>query len=132
MPVINWQRALKLIIVLISIHSFLLGIAMLFSPRVFTEFFGVASKGQFFWQSQSGIFLFILAIAYYLAYREIDRSRILVNFLVLSKALAAVFLLTHWIFFNAPDSIALAAAGDGIMGTSVLLLNIKSPLQMRG
>jgi hypothetical protein len=130
MSVTDWKKALRLIILLISAHSFVLGIAMLFFSRSVTQSFGFGMNGGVFWQSQSGIFLIILAIAYYLAYRELERGRILVNFLVISKGLAVLFLLTHYMFFGAPLGILFAAAGDGAMGLIVFVLNIKSSLEM--
>ena len=128
---IRWHEYLKFAIILISLHSLLLGITMLFFPLSFTEFFGFKSTETFFWQSQSGIFLIVLAIAYFLAYKELDRSRVLVHFIVLSKVLAVVFLMVHFVFLKAPYSIGLAAAGDALMGLCVLFLNIKAPLETK-
>jgi hypothetical protein len=104
---------------------------MLFFPLSFTEFFGFKSTDTYFWQSQSGIFLTVLAIAYFLAYKELNRSRVLVHFIVISKALAVIFLMVHFILLNAPYSIGLAAAGDAFMGFCVWFLNIKAPLETK-
>jgi hypothetical protein len=128
MPVTHGRIALKVAVVLISIHSFLLGVAMLLFPRSFPGLFGFVSNGGPFWQSQSGVFLIVLAIAYFLAYKELDKSRLLVIYLVTSKTFAVAFLLTQFIFFHAPYAIILAAIGDGFMGALVYVLHKQSPL----
>jgi hypothetical protein len=128
MALVREPRVLKGVVLLVSMHSLVLGMIMLLFPRSFPHIFGFPASSGIFWQSQSGIFLMVLGIVYFMAYREAERSRTLVKLLVLSKGLAVLFLLTHWLFLAAPDSIALAAVGDGVMGACVGVLHLKTPL----
>ena len=71
-----------------------------------------------FYPSQSGVFLFILAVAYFSALRH----RGMVRFIIFTKMVAVVFLLVHLFFVHAPSIILRAALLDGLMGSILWVL----------
>ena len=111
------RRLNHIFIVLVALHSLFLGSAMLFWPLTTMKFFGWEYKGPLFYPAQTGIFLTILAGAYLagLWYRPFAW------FLVITKAIAVVFLLTEYyiVEVDPPRTILIAAFLDGLMGIAV-------------
>ncbi|MHB9023497.1 MAG: hypothetical protein ACYC7E_04900 [Armatimonadota bacterium] len=99
------------LIVVIGLHSCLLGVLMLFVPRVMMKLLGYPPGSPLFFPAQSGIFLLILGICYLLALRE----RAFIRIILLSKTFACVFLFVQTVFLNAPPLIRTAGAGDALM-----------------
>ena len=105
-------------ILLVGIHSCVLGLAMLLAPRLILATFGFAPSASIFFPSQSGIFLLILGVCYL-------RALVVPSFvwtILVSKALAVLFLLVHVAFLDAPPIIWAAAAGDAAMLAAVAVL----------
>lgn len=117
----------RLIIAAIALHSFVLGIIMLFFPLWILQIMGWNYTDNTFFPAQTGIFLFLLGGAYGMAlwYRP------LAWFIVVSKALAVIFLLAEYIFNGVPEFIMLAAYFDGLMGlvtAFILRYNNRHPM----
>lgn len=89
---------------------------MLAAPARMLSAFGFPPDVPHFFPSQSGIFLVILGISYLLALAEPS----FVLTILVSKALAVVFLLIHAALLSAPPIIYAAAAGDGAMLAAML------------
>jgi hypothetical protein len=102
---------LRVVIVLIGAHSLVLGLAVLTAPRDFTRLVGLPEAASTFFPSQSGAFLVALGLCYLLALRD----RALVWTILVSKSIAVVFLLVHFLFLGAPPSVLAAAALDFAM-----------------
>ncbi|MEK9144222.1 MAG: hypothetical protein AAB339_01275 [Elusimicrobiota bacterium] len=109
----------RLLILLIGVHSCALGLGLLFLPRRMAGLLGMECGPAIFFPSQAGIFLLILGVVYLLALKE--PAYVLV--LLLSKAAAMVFLVTHAAFLSGPPILWLAALGDGgmLMALSIAL-----------
>jgi len=107
---------LRIVILLVGIHSLMLGIAMLVSPRGFSWFVGFPASDTIFFPSQAGAFLIALGICYLLALRD----RALVWTILVSKSVAVVFLFAHYLFFDAPPSVLAAGIGDLVMLVATL------------
>ncbi len=112
------------LILIIGIHSCLLGTLMLFAPGFMNRVFGFSPGIPIFFPSQSGIFLLILGVLY--LYALWDPS--LVKTILISKAMAVPFLVVHVAFLGAPPSIWAAAAGDATM---LVLLSVALFLRKR-
>ncbi|MBM3851918.1 MAG: hypothetical protein FJ399_02040 [Verrucomicrobia bacterium] len=108
---------IRLLIALIGLHSLALGILMLAVPRFMLGLLGFAGDIPLFFPSQSGIFLLVLGICYLLALRE----RGFVKVILISKAGAVLFLVTHAALLHAPPIIWAAAAGDAAMLTALAI-----------
>ena len=91
---------LRVVIVLIGAHSLVLGLAVLTAPRDFTRLVGLPEAASTFFPSQSGAFLVALGLCYLLALRD----RALVWTILVSKSIAVVFLLVHFLFLGAPPA----------------------------
>lgn len=116
----NARRIEITVILLITLHSLILGVAMLFQPVRTLELFGWDYQGAMFFPSQTGVFLLLFAGAYFSAiwHREF------IWFIVASKSTAVVFLVSqHFLLApNAPRTVLVAAVLDGLMGASVLAI----------
>jgi hypothetical protein len=111
------NRLHQIFLVLIALHSFILGGAMLFWSTSTMRLFGWEYTGPLFYPAQTGVFLVLLAGAYLagLWYRPFAW------FLVITKAVAVVFLLTEFyiVELDPPRTLLAAALGDGLMGIAV-------------
>lgn len=103
----------RLLALLIGLHSCCLGLLMLLAPGTMLKLLGFSPGIPVFFPSQSGIFLLILGGCYLWAL--VDPAFLWV--ILASKAAAVAFLVVHAVFFAAPPMIWAAAAGDGGMFT---------------
>jgi hypothetical protein len=90
---------------------------MLFVPRLMLRTLGFGEQSSVFFPSQSGIFLLIIGVLYLRALAEPS----FVKVIVLSKALAVLFLAFHALFLGVPPIIWAAGAGDAAMLVAVIL-----------
>jgi hypothetical protein len=109
---LNWLLAA------VALHSIALGAAMLAAPFELMGLFGWEVGGSRFFPAQSGLFLLILGTIYAGAIG----NRALVWTVVLSKAMAFVFLIGETLAGHCPPVVYLTAALDGAMGVVVFLL----------
>lgn len=114
----------RLIIAAVALHSFVLGGAMLLFPVSTLSFFGWSYSGTPFFPSQCGIFLVILGGGYVAAIWR----RPFAWFLVGSKAVAVVFLLTHAAVGDPATTPLLlrTALLDGLMGIAVAAIVLRN------
>lgn len=108
-----WRKGNRLLgglVLLIGVHSCILGILMLLAPRFMLGLLGFSPDTPIFFPSQSGIFLLILGICYLLALADAS----LLKVILISKAFAVVFLVAHAVC-SAPPTIWAAALGDAAM-----------------
>ncbi|MCM2257203.1 MAG: hypothetical protein NDJ94_16270 [Vicinamibacteria bacterium] len=117
---VAWRadKRLQIVILLVGLHSCALGVGMLTMPRLLLAILGFPESPSVFFPSQSGIFLIICGVFYLAALREPSY----VWTIVVSKALAVLFLAGHLVFGGAPPLLWLALAGDFTMGAVVLFL----------
>lgn len=106
----------RLLALLIGLHSCALGLLMLFVPELMLKLLGFPPGIPVFFPSQSGIFLLILGVCYIAALA--DPAFLWV--ILLSKAGAVLFLTVHAAFMGAPLMVWAAAAGDGGMLAALL------------
>jgi hypothetical protein len=111
------SRLLSVTVLLIGLHSLLLGFALLFAPMWTLETARWSGDVSVFFAAQSGLFLIILGSVYLAGLR--DSSLLWV--LVLSKALAAIFLVVMVSISEAPRIILLQAILDAAMGLTVFV-----------
>ena len=111
-------RLLRPLIVLIALHSFLVGLMLVFAPKWASDFAGWTEIGPDFFLRQGGVFHIILAVTYLWEY---SRTRG-VFVLVLAKMTAMVFLLLASLSGEVPWAIPFSGVTDGAMGIFVLLL----------
>jgi len=114
-----WGLVEKWLVVLIAIHSYAVGVFLLFATEWGTTFGGWSDVQPLFFARQAGVFHFLIATAYLIEYFRY-RGVIL---LVTAKLTAVVFLLAMMLVESAPWAVGLSAAGDGLMGLAVLFVH---------
>ncbi len=118
---LRYRRFYLWIISVVSVHSLAMGAALCFAPTLFLHKTGWPYAERFFFPSQSGVFLIILAGGYFAALRYYR----MVYFILLSKVVAVVFLGTHYFFLDAPRQLLTTFIIDlvfAILLTQVILL----------
>ena len=63
---------LRTILLLVGVHSILLGMAILFFTIPFYQFFFAIDPENFFFVKQSGIFLFLIGLFYLIPFFDLD------------------------------------------------------------
>lgn len=112
------RKLLRPIIVLIALHSFLVGLMLTFAPEWSSRFAGWVVVGPDFFPRQGGVFHLILAVAYVYEHFRHDG----VFLLVLAKMTAMIFLVSSSITGEVPWAIPFSGVTDGMMGFVVLIL----------
>jgi uncharacterized membrane protein YwzB len=112
------RSLLSRVLAVVALHSIVLGVVMLAAPFWMLANFGWEPAGTRFFPAQSGLFLLILGIVYAAAVRD----HRLVWIVVLSKAMAVVFLVGEALGGSCPPVVYVTAAIDGLMGLAVALL----------
>jgi hypothetical protein len=103
------------LVALICLHSFIIGLMLMFVPRWAVRFGGWADVDPVFFARQAGIFHVVLVAGYIL---EFVRHRG-VSFMIAAKTLAVVFLLALSIFTEVPWAVPLSGVADGAMAALV-------------
>lgn len=116
------EKILRLFLILIAIHSFLVGLALIFTPSEFFTYLGYARINEKFFPTQGGIFHFVMSIAYSLAAYYLHRESGLVILTIAAKMLAMTFLLFYYLFVDQIWMILVSGLLDGLMGWVILLL----------
>jgi hypothetical protein len=119
------ERAL---VVLIALHSFVVGLFLTFATDWGARFGGFPSPVPLFFPRQAGAFHFVVAAIYlveYFRYRG-------VGLLVMTKSIAVVFLFLTTALDSVPWLVPLSGAGDGLMAVAVVLLRRARGLPLLG
>ncbi|MDH4319733.1 MAG: hypothetical protein OEV64_15225 [Desulfobulbaceae bacterium] len=125
------KAGLYLSVLAIGLHSILLGGFIYFFTDNFYRFFFAASPENLFFVRQSGVFLFLLGVAYTFPLIRLEKRIYLIKFIIFTKIIAVLFLLINADLSRSPTAIYLAALGDGIM-VIVLFFLLFAHLKIRG
>lgn len=107
----------RCLIVLVALHSAIVGIILLGFPSWAAEFGGWGNINDVFFIRQGGAFHIVVAIGYVMEY---FRHRT-VSLLLTAKTLATFFLVFSWLVdLSGAWALPLAALGDGLMAVVVL------------
>lgn len=117
---LEFRRVEKWLIVLIAIHSYVIGIFLLFFTRWGAALGGWSEVVPLFFARQAGIFHVVVASGYLLEYFRHGS----VIFLLLAKVLAVAFLTSVMVAEPAtPWVVGLSAVGDAVMALVVYLVH---------
>ena len=119
------ERAL---VVLIAVHSVVVGIFLAFATDWGARFGGFPSPVPLFFPRQAGAFHFVVAAIYlveYFRYRG-------VGLLVMTKSIAVVFLFLTALLESVPWVVPLSGIGDGLMAGAVVLFRRARGLPLLG
>jgi hypothetical protein len=109
----------RVLIYLISLHSFIVGIMLMFAAEWAVQFAGWQGADPIFFIWQAGAFHFVLATGYIVEYR---RSRT-ITLLLIAKSTAFVFLLGGSLLHETPWSVWFSGFADGAMALTAYLVH---------
>lgn len=115
---------LNILLWLIAIHSLGVGLVLIVLSPSALELFGYVGYSGRFFQMQGGVFHVVMVIFYLLAARALPDTT-LVDAIVAVKLMAAVFLVSYYLFFEPISVIMLSGLADGGMGLAVLVLRLR-------
>ena len=110
------------LVLLIALHSFVVGLMLLLAPVWSAQFAGWKATGPEFFLRQAGVFHLILAVGYVVEHFRAGG----VILLVTAKTTAFVFLLVSAISPEVPWAIPFSGATDGMMGLAAFLVHRRS------
>jgi hypothetical protein len=129
-PQNKYQKYLSIFLWLIGIHSFTVGIGLIFIPPSFLSNFGLVNYTESFFQAQGGVFHIVMSVAYVMAGLNLEKSVRLIQFIIAVKIIAFIFLIIYFLFVLSAWLILVSAIGDGLMGLIVLILYRLSGLRI--
>lgn len=120
----NVSLVLRVTLLLVGVHSVILGSTIYFFTVPFYQFFFSVNPDNFFFIKQAGIFLFLMGFFYLLPVLDMNRFRAAIILVVFSKVIAVTFLLVNANLTPSPFMIYLAALGDALMATTIIVLMV--------
>jgi ABC-type glycerol-3-phosphate transport system permease component len=108
-------RLERLLVVLIAVHSYAVGFALLFLTEWGSRLGGWEHVTPLFFPRQAGAFHLVVATGYLMEYQ---RSRG-VTLLLTTKAIAVAFLFSTTLLDHVPWVVPLSGVADGLMGLTV-------------
>jgi hypothetical protein len=121
---------LSLFVLLVGIHSLILGIFIFFFTESFYRLFFQAKIENFFFVRQAGLFLFCLGLFNIAVLKEIRKYYSFIKVIIATKVLAFLFLMSNGHLAVWPPIIFLAALGDGLMALVLIYLYRRADLMM--
>jgi hypothetical protein len=109
----------RLLIILIALHSIIVGIMLMFFAEWAVRFAGWHGADPVFFIWQAGAFHFVLATGYLVEYFR-WRS---ISLLLIAKTTAFVFLLGGSLLADTPWSVWLSSLADGTMALAAFLVH---------
>lgn len=109
----------RILITLISLHSFIVGIMLMFFADWAVRFAGWSGADPVFFIWQAGAFHFVLAAGYLV---EHSRSKT-ISLLLIAKTTAFVFLLGGSLLVETPWSVWFSGFADGAMALTAFLVH---------
>lgn len=109
----------RILIFLISLHSVIVGLMLLFAADWAVRFAGWAGADPIFFIWQAGAFHFVLATGYLVEY---SRTKT-ISLLLIAKTTAFVFLLGGSLLAQTPWSVWFSGLADGAMALTAYLVH---------
>lgn len=119
---LNSRNIFRLLLWLIALHSFVVGVCLIFLPLTLFEFFGFAAISEKFFPVQGGVFHIIMAGVYACSAFNPERCRDYIRLTIIAKFTALLFLLLFYLLIDRQLVVLLSGLGDGLMGLLVVLL----------
>lgn len=118
----GWSKYLSIFLWLVTIHSFFVGVGLIFLPDSVLEFFGYNECTERFFPSQGGVFHIAMAVGYAMAAYNLKRYECLIIFSIVVKFIATIFLFVYFFFINSIWLVVLSGISDFFMGVVILIL----------
>lgn len=121
----SFPKILSILLWLITIHSAVVGIALILLPFQLLEFFGYFGYSGIFFKTQGGVFHVVMAVAYALAAVNLGKAHFVIVFIIAAKSMATIFLLSYYIWIEPIWTVFFSAMGDGAMAIVLYLVYSK-------
>jgi hypothetical protein len=109
----------RLLIILVALHSAIIGVVFIVAPNWLMQFGGWEGIDPVFFGRQAGAFHLVLAGAYLIEHYRYRGVVILVS----AKTFAMVFLLACTLVDSLPWAVPVSGVGDALMGLLVLMVH---------
>ena len=113
------KSRIEIFLKLVALHSFAVGIGLIFLPAKYLEFFGFANTSACFFQLQGGVFHLVMTVAYWLAAKHLEKSPGMIHLVIIAKSMAFVFLLIYFFAKEQSWMVLVSAMGDGLMAAII-------------
>ena len=121
------RHRLQILLLLITLHSVLVGLGLIILPPQWMHFFGYDGYDGRFFQMQGGVFHVVIGLVYLLAGLNPDRFRNFTIFAIFAKGSATFFLITYYFFLEPVWLVLISGLSDGLMcGALFYLLKLYS------
>jgi hypothetical protein len=116
------EKLLSLFLWLVALHSFLVGIGLIFLPSSAFEYLGFDSTFDRFFSTQGGVFHIAMSVCYAMAAKDLIKYKQLIIFSIIVKFIATVFLLSYYFLVSSQWMIIFSCITDFIIGMLILYL----------
>jgi hypothetical protein len=113
------DKLLSTVLVLVAIHSLVMGLTLIAQPAVLMEFAGFSPDCEHFFPAQGGVFHLLMFVVYLMGATHIEKYHYFIVFSIFVKAVATFFLTIFcftvefkWIVFS-------SGIADCVMGLMI-------------
>lgn len=115
-------KHLKILLFLVALHSFFVGLGLIFIPSHFFVEIGYHQICENFFRAQGGVFHLVMVVAYSFAALNPIVNKPMVKFSIIAKFIATFFLIFYFLFVENIIVVLLSGLGDFAMGGLILFL----------
>ena len=108
------RSVLKVLLYLFALHSVIAGFLLIALPGEGLAQLGFPVSNRFF-TTQSGVFHIVMAVCYVMAADDPEKSRLLINFIIVAKLIASIFLMTYFFIIERIILVLIFGTGDFLM-----------------
>ncbi len=101
---------------LVAIHSFMVGLGLVLFPKPLIGMMGFETCTERFFPTQGGVFHIAMAVGYALAAWRPSRYDCLIQFSIIVKGIATLFLLSYFLFVDSILMVLFSGLTDMAMG----------------
>lgn len=125
-------KLLKIFLILVTIHSFCVGLGLILIPLDYFDLFGFNEYSGNFFKIQAGVFHIVMSGAYVSAVNDPIGNRIMIRFAILAKMIATVFLISYAVFIDMVWMVLASGIFDFVMGLVLIwfLKGLKDTLEV--
>ncbi len=105
-------KVLSIILWITALHSFVIGIGLIFIRNALLEYLGFIACNDHFFHVQCGVFHIAMSFCYSMAAYNLKKYEPLIVFSIIVKLIATIFLLTYFIFIKQTFIILSSAISD--------------------
>jgi len=118
---ISASRILKIYLVLVALHSFCVGLGLIFLPASQMANMGFIISQNFF-RDQGGVFHIIMSIAYILPVIDVKKYYPFIFFTIIVKFIATIFLFIYYLFIDPILMVLISGVFDFLIGFVLLII----------